>query len=252
MLAVGSPDLSHLVPECRVSVGGQKLSLDDDARLTAVEVDLDVGLFGQCKLVFHDPRMELINSSKLESGTAVKVEIGFGANLVRVFEGEVVALEPRFRRDLPPALHVVCHEAIHRLALSQMTRALNDVDDNDVVAKIAQEHGLSGEGPSGTKTHLLQSNVTDAVLLRRLAQKEGNQLRIEGKKLVIGPPPQGAQVKVGPGDGLRKIKVKIKSVQQVSEISVHGWDPKTRQEIVGSTRASTAASRHSCLSLKWS
>ena len=64
-------------------------------------------------------------------------------------------------------------EAIHRLALSQMTRSLNDVDDNDVVSKIAQEHGLSGEGPKGTKTQVLQGNVTDAVFLKRIAAKHG-------------------------------------------------------------------------------
>ena len=66
---LGFPDLSHLLPECRVSVGGQKLALDDDARLTRVEIELDVDLFGHGKLVFHDPRMELINSSKFQSGT---------------------------------------------------------------------------------------------------------------------------------------------------------------------------------------
>ena len=49
--------------------------------------------------------------------------------------------------------------AIHRLALSQMTRAFNDVDDKEILTKIAQEHGLSGEAPTGTKTHVLQNNV---------------------------------------------------------------------------------------------
>src|SRR5204862_8188053 len=36
-----------------------------------------------------------------------------------------------------------------------------------------------------------------------------------------------------PGDGLRKIKVRVQSNTQVEEIAVHGYDPKTKQEFVG-------------------
>src|SRR5713226_9214536 len=237
----GADDLAHpsavrLIPDCRVSVDGKKLDVAMDARLTKVEVDLDVDLFGQCVLVFNDPAQALINGKEFQSGTPIKVEIGFGSKLKRVFEGEVVALEPQFRRDMAPSLRVVCQESLHRLALSQMTRAFNDVDDKEIVGKIATEHGLSGEAPAGSKQHVLQGNITDAVFLRRLAQKHGNHLRIEGKKLIIGPPPKGAQLTIGPGDGTRKVKVKIQSQDQVEEITVHGYDPKTKKEFVGKAK----------------
>ena len=58
----------RLIPDCKVSVDGQKLELNDDAALTRVEVDLDVDLFGQCTLVFNDPKLELINGDKFQSG----------------------------------------------------------------------------------------------------------------------------------------------------------------------------------------
>jgi phage protein D len=230
------PTAHRLIPDCRISVGGKTLELSQDAALTRVDVDLDVDLFGQCILSFNDPKLKLINGKLFASGVAIKVEIGFHTKLKKIFEGEVVGLEPQFRRDLPVSLKVICQESIHRLALSQMTRAFNDVDDKEIVTKIAQEHGLSAKAPSGTKEHILQGNITDAAFLRRLAQKHGNHLRIEGKKLIIGPPPKGADVQVAPGDGLRKVKIKIKASQQVSEISVHGWDPKTKKEIVGKAK----------------
>ena len=226
----------RLIPACRVSVDGKKLDIDLDARLTRVEVDLDVDLFGQCVLVFNDLAQKLINGKEFQSGTPVKVEIGFGSKLAKVFEGEVVALEPQFRRDMPSSLRVVCQESLHRLALSQMTRAFNDVDDKEIVKKIANEHGLSSDAPAGSKQHVLQGNITDAVFLRRLAQKHGNRLRIEGKKLIIGPPPKGAQLTLGPGDGMRKVKVRIQTNTQVEEIAVHGYDPKTKKEFVGKAK----------------
>jgi phage protein D len=234
---VPNSDAQRLIPDCRVSIAGKKLDLVHDARLTHVDVDLGVDLTGQCALTFNDPKLVLINGKDFDPGVAVKVEIGFAANMTKVFEGEVVALEPQFRRDLPASLRVICQESIHRLALRSNTRALLQVDTKEVASKVAQEHGLTADAPSGTKEHLLQSNVPDSVLLRRLAATSGNHLRIEGKKLVIGPPPKGAAITIGPSDGLKKMKVRFKAGGQITEVSVHGWDPATKREIVSKVKA---------------
>src|SRR5260370_2766560 len=191
-----------------------------------------VELLGVWVRTLRDRGLRIHNGNDSKGGTAVKVEIGFHTKMKKIFDGEVGAREPIFRRDSPPSIKVVCQEGMHRLALSQMTRACNNVDDKQIATKIAQEHGLTAKAPSGTKEHILQGNVTDAAFLRRIAAKTGNSLRIEGKKLIIGPPPKGANVLVSPGDGLTKIKVKIKANTQVIEVSVHGWDPKAKREIV--------------------
>jgi phage protein D len=219
-----------------VSVGGKKLGVEQDAALTSVNVDLDSDLFGQCVLTFKDPKLQIINGQDFKSGTAVKVEIGFHTQMKKIFEGEVVALEPVFRRDWAPSIKIVCQESLHRLALSQMTRAFNNADDKQIATKIAQEHGLAAQAPSGTKEHVLQGNVSDAAFLRRMAAKHGNTLRMEGKKLIIGPPRKGPSIPVGPGDGLTKLKVRINSLSQVSGVSVHGWDAKQKREIVGNAK----------------
>jgi len=83
---------------------------------------------------------------------------------------------------------------------------------------------------------VLQANVSDSTLLRRIAAVNGNHLRIEGKKLVIGPPPKRAAITVAPGDGLKKMRVRIKAAGQIGEVTVHGWDAKTKKEIVGKAK----------------
>jgi len=152
------------MPNCHVFVDGTRLALDEEARLVSVDVDLDGELFGRCEVSFHDPSLKLIDGRQFQSGTAVQIDLGFGSRLSRIFDGEVVCLEPRFRRDVPPALHVICYERLHRLALSPATRAFNNVDDDEIVKNVARDHGLTGEAPTGSKSHILQSNVTDAVL----------------------------------------------------------------------------------------
>jgi hypothetical protein len=222
-------------------VDGNRLALDDEARLVSVDVDLDGELFGRCEVSFHDPSLALIEGTQFQSGTAVQIDLGFGSQLSRIFDGEVVCLEPRFRRDVPPSLHVICYERLHRLALSPATRAFNNVDDDEIVKNIARDHGLTGEAPTGSKSHILQSNVTDAVLLRRLAQKEGNRVRLDGKKIIVAAPATSSQVVIAPGDGLKKVKVRINALAQVEEVTVHGWDPQARQEIVGKAKAAGGA-----------
>jgi hypothetical protein len=225
------------MPNCHVFVDGNRLAIDDEARLVSVDVDLDGELFGRCEVSFHDPSLKLIDGREFQSGTAVQIDLGFGSQLSRIFDGEVVCLEPRFRRDVPPSLHVICYERLHRLALSPATRAFNNVDDDEIVKNIARDHGLTGEAPTGSKSHILQSNVTDAVLLRRIAQKDGNRIKLDGKKIVVAAPATGAQVVIAPGDGLKKVKVRINALSQVEEVTVHGWDPQARQEIVGKAKA---------------
>src|SRR5205823_2754242 len=112
-----------------------------------------------------------------------------------------------------------------------------------VVNKIAQEHGLSADAPSGTKQHILQNNVTDAEFLRKYAMRMGLQIRLDDKKLVLGPPPKTNPIPISMNDGVKKLKVKRKSVQQVSEMSVHGWDQKTKQEIVGKVKPQGATGK---------
>ncbi len=226
------------VPDCRVAVDGQPLDTATAARLTRAVVDLDAQLFGRAVLEFHDPDLAITNGKLFSPGVSVRIKLGFGSQLAEIFAGEVVALEPQFRRDVPPALNVVCLDSLHRLALSQQTRALNDVDDAQVVQRIAQEHGLTAEAPSGTSTHLLQGNVTDAALLRRIAQKHGGGLRIEGKKVVIGPPAAKTPLTLAPGDGVRKVTMRVKTLSQVSSVSVHGWDPAQKREIVSTVQPS--------------
>jgi len=232
--------MDRFVPDCRVSVEGQALEAAKRASLTRVEIDLDVSLFSRCRITFNDPQFALIDGKDFVSGTRVSVELGFTGKLSPVFDGEVVGLEPSFRRDLPPSLVVVCLDSLHRLALGEVTRSFNDVDLKEVVNRIAQEHGLSSEAPSTTRQHMMQANVSDAAFLMKLAKQRGQHLRIEGTKLLVDGPPKASQLELSPGSVLRKMSVKVSVNSQIHEVTVHGWDPKAKREIVGKATAEGA------------
>ena len=227
-------------PVCKVSVAGSPLETADQAMLVRAQVDLDTELIAQGTLLFLDPEMKLINGNTFESGKQIELKMGYDAKAQAVFSGEVVRLEPQFRREEPVALKVVCQDSMHRLAMSPMTRSFNDSDVSDVMNAIAQEHGLSVEAPTGTKQHIMQNNVTDAEFLKRFASKLGLQLKLDGTKLKMGDPPSSSAIPLTLGDGVKKLKVKKKGASQVSDVSVHGYDSKTKQEIVGKAQPSGA------------
>lgn len=230
-------------PVCKVSVEGSPLETEDQAMLVKASVDLDAELFAQTTLLFLDPEMKLINGDTFQSGKSIELKMGYDAKAQPVFSGEVVRLEPQFRRDEPVALKVVCQESLHRLALSPMTRAFNDADISTVMSTIAQENGLSADAPSGTKQHILQANVTDAEFLKNYASKLGMQLKLDGTKLTMGSPASTDPIPLSLGDGVKKLKVKKKATSQVADVSVHGYDPKTKQEIVGKAQPQGATGK---------
>jgi phage protein D len=240
---MASADAVRHVPDCKVTVEGTDLKPADRAALTRAVIDLDVDLFAECTLVFSDPDLRLINGKLFEAGKAVRVALGFGAKKTQVFEGEVVTLEPQFRRDLPSSLRVICYDRLHRLGLSPVTRTFNNADAHDVTTRIAQEHGLSADAPKGTREHALQSNVSDLTFLRHVAQQHGHHVRVVGTKLVIGPPPSAGKITIRPGAGLKALRVKLRTEKNIGEVSVHGWDAQNKREIVGTVRHQPADSR---------
>ena len=224
------------VPVCKVSVDGQPLELTARARLVRARVELDKDLIAESSLLFVDPDFEFLGGAVFKASSKITVKLGFGAQPGQVFAGEVVRLEPQFRRDEPPALLVICQEPLHRLALAQNTRSLHDVDTAQVVSLIAQSHGLSASAPSGSKEHVLQNNVSDAALLRQLASRLGLQVRLEDRELSLGPSPRTAPLPLSLGDGVKKLRVTRKSGQLREEVAVHGWDERQKREIVGRAR----------------
>jgi phage protein D len=240
---MSSADAVRHVPDCKLTVAGADLKPADRAALTRAIIDLDVDLFAECTLVFNDPDLRLINGNLFEAGKSVKVALGFGPKKTQVFEGEVVTLEPQFRRDLPSSLRVICYDRLHRLGLSQTTRTFNNADTRDVTTRIAQEHGLSADAPQGTREHTLQNNVSDAAFLRRIAQRAGNHVRVVGTKLVVGPPPSPGKITIRPGAGLKGLRVKLRTEKNIGDVSVHGWDAQNKREIVGTARHQPADSR---------
>lgn len=231
---MASETLEKLVPDRRLSLDGEIVGADLAGRITRITVDLSDGVFNECRIVFTDPDLKLISGKKLMGGVQVLVELGYVGKLKPVFEGEIVSVEPRFVRDQPPNVVVRCLEQLHRLALAPKTRSFQDFTTTQIVQQVAKEHGLSGEGPAGgSAAHLLQPNISDYQLLNKIAARTGHRIALDGKKLILAPPPSLGDLDVVPGDGVKRLKVALRSTEQVPKVIVRGWDWKQKKAIIG-------------------
>src|SRR5262249_37569405 len=103
--------LDRVTPDCRVLLAWSALKPERKAALTHNSVDHAVALLRQCATPFNAPKLALINGSDFAPGVGVGIELGLAGKCEAVFKGEVVALEPLFRRDVAPSLRVICQES---------------------------------------------------------------------------------------------------------------------------------------------
>lgn len=240
-VAATASSIERLTPERRLSLDGKRASPELTAKIARIVVELADDAFNQATIYLNDPDMSLVSGETFAAGMQLAVDLGYQGKTKLVFDGEVVSLEPRFSRDKPPGLVVRALERLHRLALAPRTRSFHDADVKQIASKIAHEHGLSADAPATMKGHLLQPNISDFSLLRKVAARNGHHVYQSGKKLVIGPPPSLGELSFVPGEGLKRLKVRLRATEQVPKVVVRGWDPRQKQEIVGQAQPSGEA-----------
>lgn len=225
--------IERLIPERRLYLDGKVVEPEQAARISRIVVELADDHFNQCTVLFNDPDLELIQGNTLQPGMGLAVELGFVGKLKMVFDGEIVGLEPRLTRDKAPSILIKAYERIHRLALAPRTRSFQDSDTKAIVGTIAREHGLSPDAPAGSKGHLLQPNLSDFALLRKISSRNGHHLYLKDKKLVVGPPPSLGEMELGPASNVTRLKVRLRTTEQVPKVIARGWNWKDKKEIVG-------------------
>jgi phage protein D len=205
--------------------------------LASVVVESSLHLPDVATIRVKDTGLRWIDDKKLEPGKRIKVSSegpqAKGAH--PLFDGEIVELEPEFMVGVQH-LTIRAFDVIHRLARGRRVRSFLNVTDGDVLQKIASEAGMtaSAEHASIVHPYLFQNNETDLEFLHTRARAAGVLLFADGRSIRFEPPKaEGEAIEMQWGQNLTEFRPRMTTVNQVSSVTVRGWDPKTRQEIVG-------------------
>lgn len=239
-----------------VQAGGSELPSGISGMLVRGRVTDGVDLPDAVELDFADERGEV--AAHFAIGTEVKVRVSQnGPGGVRdLFDGEVTSLE---REDLGGSLHTRVRAMDGAARLMHGTRVAAHVDSTvaDVVRKVAQAAGLtvgSIEASGGVIPHIAQDNVSDWVFLSRLARMSGATFTVTGRRLDFGPPtpardaPAATNARDDPvviehGANAQYVRAVITAAEQVSKVSVRGWDVSAKQAVVSTADAATRSAQ---------
>ncbi|HEX5440606.1 MAG TPA: VgrG-related protein [Ktedonobacterales bacterium] len=228
-------DASELLSQFYVKLDGNDAAEDFMRDLMEVTVENSLHLPDVATLVLHDPHLRWTDAESLAPGKSVKIAARHAAGEKPIFDGEIVELEPDFHPSTQ-ILTVRAFDRMHRLARGQHMRSFQNVTDGDLVKKLAQEVGLKAHSAPTSQVHpyVFQNNQTNLAFLRDRAAALGYLLYVQGDTLYFEPPTAAGQpIPLEWGATLSEFRPRLTTVGQSGDVTVRGWDPATRQEIVG-------------------
>lgn len=191
------------------------------------------------------------NNATADHGQSVEIKFGDpGGSKTTVFKGEVVGIEPSYREGGESRIVIRAFNKMHRLTRGKKSKTYQKQSDQDVVSSIVGSAGLSatcGSSPKITHEHLYQHGQTDLEFIRVRAARLGFHVWCVDTTLYFDAPKcdqdSGIELKLHlPAEGdtkpfLKAFHARMSSAAVLGKVTVRGWDPKKKEEIVGEESA---------------
>ena len=232
-------------PGFKVLVGGRELPTE--AALDIIDVKVcdyveGASMFTVRFNIWDSHRQELqwIDDARLSEGQEVEVRIGFVDHFGTLIIGEITALEPEFHQNEAPTLVMHGYEHLHRFRRGRKTRSFINAKDSEIAEQIARDLKLRARVDDTQVIHdyVLQNNQTDIDFLLERARRIRYEVIVRDKILHFRKAANatGEVVSLEYGFTLQSFYPRLNTMRQVSEVVVQGWDPKTKEPIVGEAK----------------
>jgi uncharacterized protein involved in type VI secretion and phage assembly len=247
----------QIVAGAEVRIGGHALDPKVAEVLIEVRVHDNLRLPNGFQISLADPALELVDGDLLKIGA--EVEILFAApdakSTTTVIKGQIAAVEPEFG-PRGAVLAARGYDHSHGLHRTKRTQTYQNMTADDIARKVCQKAGLQpGTIDSAGAPHdfVQQNNETDWELLWRLALALDFEVEVDDKKLHFrkarragggdGAAAGGEPFTLRWGDTLLDFRPRVTGVQQVDEVVVRGWDPKTKRSIEATAKVDGLSSQ---------
>ncbi|MGD2104961.1 MAG: VgrG-related protein [Anaerolineae bacterium] len=227
----------QLLSQFFIKIDGQDAPEGLMDALIEVAVEDSVHLPDMFSIRLHDPRLQWVDSETLAEGKVIEVSAvaSDGGRPERLIAGEITAVEPNFGADGIPSLSIQGYDRSHRLHRGGQTRSFVQMTDSDIAQRIAQEEGLRAEVDSTRQVHdyVFQNNESNMAFLYARAVQIGYELYVQDSTLHFSAPSEDEGPTLEWGANLRGFRPRLTTARQESEVTVRGWDPTAKREIVG-------------------
>jgi phage protein D len=241
-------------PAFAIRVGADDLIRDALVAITQVEADLVLGAASRFtftvvnaydieKRAFYTGRGRNLLDI-LTFGAEVDVCMGYGdaRSMPRIVSGVITEITTNYPEAGTPELSIAGYDHSFPLTVGKSSRTWSKARDSDAVHEIAGFHNLSTQIEATTQQHaqIEQNNESDFEFLKKLADRNHFEIFVdEQRKLHFHKPSDKADavVRLAWGEGLLSFKPEANLAGQITRVEVRGWNPKTKETIVGKATA---------------
>ena len=232
------PQEPRLTDHLYIKIDGQDLPADAMDDLIEVSVETSLRLPDMFMIHLHDVDLRWVDEGPFVLGKEVEIAAlpEEGGESKVLIKGEITSLEPDFAEGALATLRLRGYDRSHRLHRGTHAQAFVQMTDSDIAERIAQDAGLRAEVDPTNEVydHVMQDNQTHLEFLASRAQRIGYEVYVEDRTLHFrSPSSDGGELEVEWGRQLRSFQPRQTLAEQVDEVIVQGWDPKTRDVVSG-------------------
>jgi uncharacterized protein len=186
-----------------------------------------------------------------DPGRELVLSMGYFGNAREMIRGRITTLEPSYPESGSPTLSVRGLNVLHSFRLKQHTWSWTNARDSDIAEEIGRlprsddRPGLgfrvkpdsTARGEEPRLPNVFMNNQYDIVFLLDRARRRGYTVFLatdeEGEYLHFGPQPRARRVEyeLEWGASLTQFRPTLTTANQVSKVTVRGWDRSTRRAV---------------------
>ncbi|WP_167490857.1 VgrG-related protein [Nocardia terpenica] len=239
-----------------IAFAGRTLPEQWAQTLLEAVTDSTAGLPSEATLRFRDPHHRLTQSLGVRIGSPVTMAAttNVDSGPVPLFDGEVTALETTVD-TLGTCTVVRAMDRAHRLMRGRTITSYTDQTLPAIAGQAARRAGLrlgtvAGQHPP--LPYLAQPNLSDWELLQSLTGPRDLLVCVDGETLHLrrindaadAPQPEvgsaGSPYVLEHGANLLSLQARLTSAGQVSDVTVHGWNPLAKKALSATSQATSS------------
>jgi len=180
------------------------------------------------------------SESRVRLGAEIEVYGGEVDRPTELFRGHITGIEARHERGRPPELLVLAEDALLGARMMRRSRVFRDQSPADVARAIAASLSLEPvvAGLDAPVQTWAQLDETDLAFLRHMLARLDADVQVVGKELHVSPRSEvrRSELTLSAEEDLRSIDVCADLAEQVTSLSVRGWDVAQGQAVKAELR----------------
>ncbi len=236
-------DPNETVISLSLLVNGRPVSSEYYVESIYIRKEVNKIPYAQCTILESDAyvnEFSVSNSSEFVPGNEVEIKMGYETDASTVFKGIITSHGLRLSNNRS-VLSIECRDKALQLTAGRKNAVFENSKDSDVINKIIQSCGLSGEVDDTKIVHseLVQHYCSDWDFMMMRAEINGLMIVADAGKVTVKKPSlsDNPALEVTYGVDILNFSAEINAIDQFSSVVSSAWDMSNQKVVTSSSRS---------------